>query len=320
MTEISSDRKAERLINLTMALLASPRFMTKSEIFSHVSGYEGDEETKSRKFERDKDDLRALGIKIDVGSNDAYFEDEQGYKISRDSYSLALQDVSPEEYSLISIAVSMWRDQFFSHNGQSALRKIQSLDINVGEPLLPKNLFVDEVPHHYFDEIWQAIANHRFIEFNYHSTSTRMRRVAPYSLTLWHSFWYLTGLDLDGNEIRTFKLLRMLEGIKISRTDNAFEIPSDYSVKDYLRFQEDSKTVDAHFSIRKNRALSLRLTSDVHITESGEWDGASKRYSTLDAAIADLLYYGVDVRIEGPENFREEFIARVRRPLMGADT
>ena len=245
MAEISSDRKAERLINLTMALLATPRFMTKSEIFANISGYEGDEEAKSRKFERDKDDLRALGIIIEVGSNDPYFEDEQGYKISRDSYSLALLDVSSEEYSLISIAISMWRNEFFSQNGQSALRKIQSLDLEVGEPLLPKNLFAEEVPHHYFDEIWQAIANRRTIEFNYHSSTTRLRRVAPYSLTLWHSFWYLTGLDLEAQEIRTFKVLRMLDGLSLSRTDNSFEVPADFSAKEYLKFQEESESVEA---------------------------------------------------------------------------
>ena len=298
-----------------MALLATPRFMTKSEIFANISGYEGDEEAKSRKFERDKDDLRALGIIIEVGSNDPYFEDEQGYKISRDSYSLALLDVSSEEYSLISIAISMWRNEFFSQNGQSALRKIQSLDLEVGEPLLPKNLFAEEVPHHYFDEIWQAIANRRTIEFNYHSSTTRLRRVAPYSLTLWHSFWYLTGLDLEAQEIRTFKVLRMLDGLSLSRTDNSFEVPADFSAKEYLKFQEESESVEATFSVRKGRALSLRLTSHIDTANTGEWDLAQKRYFTLDAAIADLLYYGTDVKIEGPELLLAEFIARIGRSL-----
>jgi proteasome accessory factor B len=64
-------RKIERLINLTIALLATKRFLTKSEIFRTVEGYEGSPETKERMFERDKDDLRSLGISIEVGSFDA---------------------------------------------------------------------------------------------------------------------------------------------------------------------------------------------------------------------------------------------------------
>ena len=57
-------RKIERLINLTIALLATKRYLTKSEIFNTVEGYEGSAESKERMFERDKDDLRSLGIEM----------------------------------------------------------------------------------------------------------------------------------------------------------------------------------------------------------------------------------------------------------------
>ena len=62
-----SDRKTERLINLTLALLATKRYLKKSEILSNVQGYEGSQEAKERMFERDKDDLRSLGLEIEVG-------------------------------------------------------------------------------------------------------------------------------------------------------------------------------------------------------------------------------------------------------------
>ena len=74
-------RKSERLVNLTIALLATKRYLTKSEIFRTLEGYEGTTETKERMFERDKDDLRKLGIEIEVGSFDPLFEDEPGYRI-----------------------------------------------------------------------------------------------------------------------------------------------------------------------------------------------------------------------------------------------
>lgn len=59
--------KAERLINLTMALLAAQRYIKKSQIFAVVAGYSGSAEAMERMFERDKDDLRNLGIVIEVG-------------------------------------------------------------------------------------------------------------------------------------------------------------------------------------------------------------------------------------------------------------
>jgi proteasome accessory factor B len=66
-------RKSERLVNLTIALLATKRYLTKSEIFRTLEGYEGTTETKERMFERDKDDLRKLGLDIEVGSFDPLF-------------------------------------------------------------------------------------------------------------------------------------------------------------------------------------------------------------------------------------------------------
>ena len=77
-----SSEKTERLVNLTMALLASRRFMTKGEIFRKVEGYSGAQETKERMFERDKDELRSMGIDIEVGGLDPLFDDEAGYRIS----------------------------------------------------------------------------------------------------------------------------------------------------------------------------------------------------------------------------------------------
>ena len=68
-----SDRKTERLINLTLALLATKRYLKKSEILTNVQGYEGTQEAKERMFERDKDDLRSLGIEIEVGDLDVFF-------------------------------------------------------------------------------------------------------------------------------------------------------------------------------------------------------------------------------------------------------
>ena len=87
-------RKIERLINLTIALLATKRYLTKSEIFRTVEGYEGSAETKERMFERDKDDLRNLGISIEVGSFDPLFSDEAGYRIRSENYQLDIGEIT----------------------------------------------------------------------------------------------------------------------------------------------------------------------------------------------------------------------------------
>ena len=104
-----SSRKNERLINLTIALLATKRYLTKSEIFRTIEGYDGTPESKERMFERDKDDLRTLGIEIEVGGLDPLFDDEAGYRIRPDSYALNLGEVTGSEIALLSLAAESWR-------------------------------------------------------------------------------------------------------------------------------------------------------------------------------------------------------------------
>ncbi|HMS35776.1 MAG TPA: WYL domain-containing protein, partial [Arachnia sp.] len=72
-----SARKSERLVNLLIALLSTRRFLTKRELRGIIEDYrDGGDAAFERQFERDKDELRALGVRIETGSNDALFEAE----------------------------------------------------------------------------------------------------------------------------------------------------------------------------------------------------------------------------------------------------
>jgi len=122
-----SSQKTERLINLTLALLASKRYLSKAEILRNIPGYEGSPETKERMFERDKDDLRSLGIQIDVNNFDPLFEDEQGYLIKSDSFQFAENEFTKEELLLLTMAANLWHDSAVEIDSQNALLKIQSL-------------------------------------------------------------------------------------------------------------------------------------------------------------------------------------------------
>ena len=81
-------RKSERLVNLVIALLATRRSLTKNEIFRTIDGYDGSEESMERMFERDKDELRSLGIEIEVSGLDPLFDDELGYRIKPENFAM----------------------------------------------------------------------------------------------------------------------------------------------------------------------------------------------------------------------------------------
>ena len=63
---IAAVSKLERLLNLTAALLDIPRPLTVEDIREAIPGYPDNEPSFRRSFERDKDDLREMGVPIEV--------------------------------------------------------------------------------------------------------------------------------------------------------------------------------------------------------------------------------------------------------------
>ena len=91
-------RKTERILNLTICLLVSGRYLPKSRIREAVEGYHDlSDAAFERTFERDKDELRALGVPIEVGSFDPLFDDEPGYRILPCEFELPPIDLDAEE-------------------------------------------------------------------------------------------------------------------------------------------------------------------------------------------------------------------------------
>jgi proteasome accessory factor B len=65
-------RKVERLVNLTALLLDTPRPLTLDEVAEMVPGYEASGESLRRMFERDKEELRGLGVPVERAAVDAW--------------------------------------------------------------------------------------------------------------------------------------------------------------------------------------------------------------------------------------------------------
>ena len=115
-------------------------------------------------FERDKDDLRALGIHIEVGGHDPAFEDEPGYRILPERYQLEAESFTSYELSLISAALNLWQGSNFEASSDALLRRFESLGLPLDEsnPISLENLSLDETG---LTDIAQALASRRTIRF-----------------------------------------------------------------------------------------------------------------------------------------------------------
>ena len=86
--------KTERLLNLLIMLLVQRHYVSKERIREILYADAPSTDAFEKTFERDKDELRSLGVPIEVGQMDAYFDDEPGYRIRADQF--ALPEISLE--------------------------------------------------------------------------------------------------------------------------------------------------------------------------------------------------------------------------------
>ena len=297
-------RKSERLVNLTIALLATKRYLTKSEIFRTVEGYEGAPEAMERMFERDKDDLRSLGIAIELGTFDPIFEDEAGYRITPASYQLNLGELDGIDIALLSLAASAWSGAALEKESTSALVKLSSMGIDSDSEALSLLTPLVSVTNENFGLITDAIIRRSEIQFEYVSAdlSKQLRRIAPYSMRGQSGSWYLVGLDREKGSLRTFRLDRIASQVTLDKKRDTFEIPDQSP-----QLSTDEAEEVALLRVRKGRGRQLRSLGT--LLESGdEWDEIS--LPIVDAAwlLRTILWHRDDVIAIEPPVLRKSVI------------
>jgi proteasome accessory factor B len=221
-----------------------------------------------RMFERDKDDLRSLGIAIELGTFDPIFEDEAGYRITPSSYQLNLGELDGTDIALLSLAASAWSGAALERESTSALIKLASMGIDSDSEAL--SLLTPQVSgtDQNFTLITDAIIRRSEIEFEYVSgdLSRQVRKIAPYSLRGQSGSWYLVGLDREKDSLRTFRLDRIVSEVTVSKKAHSFDIPELFPT-----LGRDVVEEFALLRIRKNRGHQLRSLAT--LVESGEeWD------------------------------------------------
>ena len=304
-------RKIERLINLTIALLATRRFLTKNEILRSVDGYEGSDETKERMFERDKDGLRNLGIVIEVGGFDPLFEDEAGYRIKPEEYSLDLGNITGTEIALLSLAGQAWRGAALDVAAQSALTKLHSMGIQSDLDSVPAIAPRLNTSGGDFHSITTAISERCTISFTYLSPSLARenRAVAPYAIATRNSHWYVAGRDLAKNGVRTFRFDRIEGEITINRSGGGYEIPTGFDL--FAALDNEQSIHIATVDIRKGKAHVLR-NSAITASDKGEWDRITVNYLDEQRFIDLILWHGEDVLVIAPIKLRAGIISALQ--------
>ena len=126
--------RAERLVNLVLCLLSTRQYLTAERIRGIVPGYADapNDEAFFRMFERDKAELRDLGIPLETGRN-SVVDVTDGYRIARRDYELGDIDLEPDEAAAIALAVRLWDSPEFTGSARGALVKLRAAGVDVDE-------------------------------------------------------------------------------------------------------------------------------------------------------------------------------------------
>lgn len=304
-------RKNERLVNLTIALLATKRYLTKNEIFRNIEGYEGSAEAKERMFERDKDDLRKLGIQIEVGGLDPLFDDEAGYRIRPESYALSLRDLTPTQVTLLSLAAQAWQDAAFTDLSQQALRKLTSIGLDTDSSqlpvLAPKLIGADENLRTALD----ALTSLTTIEFNYLNVQgvAQKRQLQIYGVQARKSHWYLIGLDTEKDAIRNFRVDRIHGEVSTVGKSKSYEIPNNFEIAE---LEPAMETPVAVLQVRPGSGYQLRRMATT-IETSEDWDLLELPIFDLAFMTSLILWHGADVIVSSPIQLRSAVVSSLEK-------
>jgi proteasome accessory factor B len=204
-----SINKLERLLNLTAVLLDTTRPLSAEELRQRVDGYPPPGAAFHRTFERDKDDLRVLGIPLRVERVPASDPPVDGYRIAAEEYYLPDPGLDPDELAALHLASLTVRLEGFGD--QEALWKLGGMGATdgsgtSGDPGVVKDVVASLPGDPSLVPIFQAISERRIIEFPYRGEK---RSVEPWRLDFHRGRWYLTGFDRVRDGERNFRLDRI---------------------------------------------------------------------------------------------------------------
>ncbi|GAB4107299.1 WYL domain-containing protein [Micromonospora taraxaci] len=315
-----SRTRTERLVNLVICLLSTRRFLTAAQIAATVPGYEHDpddardHEAFQRKFERDKAELRELGVPLETGTASA-FDAEPGYRIAHREYALPDILLEPDEAAAVGIAARLWQHAGLAAAASSGLAKLRAAGVDV-DPQATLGLEPMVTVDPAFAPLTAAARDRREVGFDYRvpdRDAPSRRRLQPWGVVCWRGRWYVVGHDQDREATRCFRLSRVVGAVRVTGAPGAYEPPANVDLISHVARWSGpvERTGRATILAASGRAAGLRRWA-VEVTTGPDGDRLVLPYADPDGLAGHLVGYGPDVRVLDPPEVREAVIQRLK--------
>jgi len=278
-------RRTERLINLVICLLSTRDYLTAERIRRTVPGYDESDasndpdEAFKRMFERDKAELRDLGIPLETGRSSR--DDEDGYRIKERDYELPPIEFDAAEAAAVGLAARLWQSATLGQAASTATQKLHAAGVAVEAPTTPGLVPVVDTADPNLEVLLDAARHERVVSFDYRKAGAaepQARTVEPWGVLTWHRRWYVVGFDRDRGEARSFRLSRVEGAVKIDRRATAGARPEGVDLLGMVTSRPVEQTSIARIEVGEGGAGQLRRLAD------------SETSGVLTIAYSDLHY------------------------------
>jgi len=313
-----SAKKTERLLNLVICLLATRRYLGVHEIRAAVPGYDSsNEESFRRMFERDKEELRELGVPLETGTDARAHDDEPGYRIARRDYELPEIVLEPDEAAALGLAARLWQSAPLAGATGSALLKLQAAGM---EPVAPPAALEPRVgaSEPAFERCLAAVRDGRAVRFDYRasgSAAPQSRRVEPWGVVSWRGRWYLVGHDEDRGASRVFRLSRIVGAVTPVGPAGAVVPPEGVDLRAMAgRMAVDEPRATARVALRAGAGWELRreASASVEDPERPGWTVVDVGFSDPERFADRVTGYGADAVVLSPAEARAAVVRRLQ--------
>lgn len=301
--------RAERLVNLVLCLLSTRQFLSAERIRTIVPGYAeaAGDDAFFRMFERDKSELRELGVPLETGRRSS-FDTADGYRIARQDYELAEIDLEPDEAAAVALAARLWDSPELAGPAHGALVKLRAAGVEVDEDqgrVQPRVQSTDPA----FAPLLAAVQVGRLVTFGHRRSAggeVSRRTVEPWGVVSWRGRWYLVGHDRDRAAPRSFRVSRISLPVTALGPAGAVEVPPGIDLLGMVRSGVDPPPVagTARVWVAAGRAHGLRRLGRVvgpyrHRERPG--DELELELRRVDVVARWLAGHGPDVAVLSPQ-------------------
>jgi len=318
-------------MNLVIALLSTRSYITAEKIRSSVAGYadSASDEAFSRMFERDKNELRDLGIPLETGRVSSY-DPVEGYRINRDTYALPAVELTADEAAAVAVATQLWESPELITATQGALLKLRAagVDVDPEAPIAiasPAGSVGLRGSEDVLNALLSAVTARQAVQFRHRPSRTEpytVRTVEPWGVVTEKGRWYLVGHDRDRDATRIFRLSRIGPGVTPIGPAGTVTVPRDVDLRGIVAeaVGDPPTGVRAQVWVADGRATALRRAGTSlgsRQLNGRDGDVIEIDIGTTGRVARDIAGYAADAVVLEPATLRDEVVGLLRAHVEG---